>query len=60
MSDELTELLDTVIYKEIVSQAVYIAGQNKTQNPAAKTLMKELAAEEFGHSQRLKSLKEKG
>ena len=60
MPDELAELLDTAIYKEISSQAVYIAGQKKTQDHAAKTLMKELAVEEFGHSQRLKGFKEKG
>jgi len=59
MSDELTALLDSAIYKEIASQAVYIAGQSKTQDPSAKTLMKELAQEELGHSKRLKKLKEK-
>ena len=60
MPDELAELLDIAIYKEIASQAAYIAGQRKTQDPGAKTLMKELAKEELGHSQRLKKLKEKG
>ena len=60
MSDELTELLDTAIYREIASQAFYIAGQSKTEDPGAKTLMKELAEEELKHSQLLKSLKEKG
>ncbi|MFQ6121602.1 MAG: ferritin family protein [Dehalococcoidales bacterium] len=60
MSDELAELLDTAIYKEIASQAVYIAGQSKTEDPGAKALMKELAAEELGHSRRLKKLKERG
>lgn len=60
MSDELTELLDTAIYKEIASQALYIAGQTKTQDPGAKALMKELAEEELKHSRWLKNLKEKG
>jgi len=60
MSDELTELLDTAIYKEIASQAFYVAGQSKTEDPGAKALMKELAEEELKHSQLLKSLKEKG
>ncbi len=60
MPDELAELLETAIYKEIASQAAYIAGQRKAQDPGAKTLMKELAKEELGHSQRLKKLKEKG
>jgi len=60
MRDELTELLDAAIYKEIASQAFYIAGQNNTQDPGAKVLMKELAKEELRHSQWLKKLKEKG
>lgn len=60
MSDELTELLDAAMYKEIASQAFYIAGQNKTQDPGAKALMKELAEEEQKHLQWLKNLKERG
>ena len=60
MPDELVELWDTAIYKEIASQAFYIAGQSKTQDPGAKALMKELAREELKHSQWLKNLKEKG
>jgi rubrerythrin len=60
MSDELTELLDAAIYKEIASQAFYIGAQRKTQDAGAITLMQELAAEELRHSQWLKSLKEKG
>ena len=31
MADELTELLDTAIYREIASQAFYIAGQSRTE-----------------------------
>jgi len=60
MTGELTELLDTAIYKEIAAQAFYIAGQSRTQDPAAKALMKELAGEELKHSHRLKKLREKG
>ena len=60
MSDELAEVLDTAIYKEIASQAFYIAGQGKTQDLSARALMKELAEEELKHSQWLKDLKEKG
>ncbi len=59
MPDELTELLDAAMYKEIASQAFYIAGQNKTQDPGAKVLMKELAEEELKHLQWLKNLKER-
>ena len=60
MPDELAELLDTAIYREIVSQALYIAAQSETQDTGARTLMKELAKEELKHSQWLKSFKEKG
>ena len=60
MSDELTELLDTAIYKEVASQAFYIAGQSRTEDPGARELMKELAEEELKHTQLLKNLKEKG
>jgi len=60
MTDELAELLDTAIYKEIASQAFYIAGQDKTEDPGARTLLKELAEQELGHAELLKDLKEKG
>ena len=60
MEDELTQMLDTAIYKEIASQALYIAAQSQTQDPAAVVLMKELAEEELKHSQRLKNLRGKG
>ncbi|MFC1938995.1 ferritin family protein [Chloroflexota bacterium] len=60
MLDELTELLDTAIYKEIASQAFYIAGQDKTEDPGARALMGELAKEELKHAQWLEALKEKG
>jgi rubrerythrin len=60
MQDELAELLDTAIYKEIASQAVYIAGQSRTRDPGAQALMKELAQEELRHSELLKGLKDRG
>ena len=60
MSDELTELLDAAMYKEIASQAGYVAGQKKTRDPAAKALMKELAEAELKHLQWLKGLKKRG
>lgn len=59
MQDELRELLETAMYREIASQAFYIAGQNKTDDPGAKALMKELAEGELRHSQMLKGLKER-
>lgn len=58
MQDELSELLQTAMYKEIASQAFYIAGQDRTDDPGAKELMKELAEEEGHHLQMLKELKE--
>jgi rubrerythrin len=60
MRDEVTELLDTVIYKEIASQAFYIAGQEKTDDSGARLLMEELAQEELKHARWLEALKEKG
>ena len=59
MLDELAEILDTAIYKEIASQAIYIAGQSQTPDPDARALMKELAEEELKHAEWLKRLKEK-
>lgn len=54
MTDDLAEVLDSAIYREIASQALYEAGLTKTDNPAAKALMKELAQEEHGHTEKLK------
>ena len=58
MNQELNELLETAIYKEIASEALYIAGQKSTDDPGARSLMKELAEDEFRHSQMIKGLKE--
>lgn len=60
MPDELAELLDAAIYREMAAQALYEAARNKTRDPGAKTLLKELAAEELRHSELLKNLKAKG
>jgi len=60
MQDELSELLQTAIYKEIASQAFYSAAQSKTNDPGANALLNELAEEEFRHSQILQELTEKG
>jgi rubrerythrin len=60
MPDELTEVLDTAIYKEVASQAVYEAAQQQTTDPAARELLKELASQEVGHAEKLKRLKERG
>lgn len=45
MTDALTELLETAMYKEVAAEAFYSAGQNNTADPAARVLMKELAEE---------------
>ncbi|NQT74289.1 MAG: ferritin family protein [Chloroflexi bacterium] len=58
MEDEFKELLDTAMYKEIASQAVYEAAQNQTIDPGAKVLMKELADEEAHHLQILRDFKQ--
>jgi rubrerythrin len=60
MPDELSEVLDSAIYKEIASQAVYEAAQQKTDDAGAKELLKELAGQEAKHAEKLKVLKEKG
>jgi len=60
MSDELSDLLDTAIYKEIAAQAAYEAAQQKTDDPGARELMKELARQEVKHAEKLKDLKQKG
>lgn len=59
MQEEIKELLDTAIYKEIASQAFYEAGRKTTDDPGAKTLMEELAEEEGRHATMLKGLKDR-
>ncbi len=60
MGDELSELIDTAMYKESAAQAFYIAAQKKSDDPGAVSLMKELAGEELHHSRELQKLKDKG
>lgn len=60
MPDELNELLDTAIDREIDSRALYLAGEKAAGVPAAKTLMKELADEELQHTEYLKKIKQTG
>lgn len=60
MTDELSELWDTAIYKEIASQALYIEAQRETDDPVAKTMLEELTMEEFKHAETLRKLKETG
>jgi bacterioferritin (cytochrome b1) len=59
MQNEFLDVLDSAIYKEIASEAFYLAMQNKTQDPGAQSLMREMAEEEKKHSQWIKALKDK-
>lgn len=60
MLDELADLMDIAIYREIASHAFYVAAQGQTTDPSVKVLLKELASEEQKHTQMLKDIKEKG
>lgn len=58
MFGDLAELLETAIYKEIESQALYSAAQKKTADPAALALMKDLEKQELIHSEELKKIQD--
>ncbi len=58
MIDELTQILDIAIDRELASQAFYIAGQKKTEDPGAIQLMTELAEQEQRHYEWIKSYKD--
>lgn len=58
--DEATELLETAMYREVASQAFYEGARVHTDDPGAKALLTELAAEEVQHAQYLKKLKATG
>jgi rubrerythrin len=60
MPDELSDVLDTAIYKEVASQAMYEAAQRKTDDPAAMKLLKDLSRQEIKHAEKLKDLRQKG
>ena len=59
MKDEFSELLETAMYKEVASQAFYIAAQQKTDDPGAKELMKELADQELRHLRMLEAMRQR-
>ena len=59
MENELSELLQTAIYKEIASEAFYEAGQATTDDPGARALMRELAEDERRHTETLKQLRDR-
>ena len=58
--DELDELWDTAIYKEIAAQTLYLEAQQETDDPATRMMLGELAAEELKHSETLKKMKQAG
>ena len=58
VASELDELLDTAMYREIVSQALYLAAKKKTDDPGAIALLNELAEQEFNHSKMVKKLRD--
>lgn len=60
MNDELAEIWDTAIYKEIATQALYLAAQSGTDDPAARRMLAELAGEELKHAEILRKMKEAG
>lgn len=60
MKDELAGLFDIAIYREIASQALYHAAQDKTDDPGAKARLKELEEAEGEHERHLKEFREKG
>jgi rubrerythrin len=60
MENEFADLLDTAIYKEIASEALYSALKEKTSDPGARALMENLAEQEKMHARRLTDIKDKG
>ena len=59
MNDELTNLLEAAMLKEVASGAFYTEGQKKTDDPGARALLKELADMERGHLEMLRKLSRK-
>ncbi|MBM3132143.1 MAG: rubrerythrin [Chloroflexi bacterium] len=60
MREEVKDLLEAAMYKEVAAQATYAAAQKETDDPGARRLLKELAEDEGRHLQILKDIKESG
>jgi rubrerythrin len=60
MDQEIVELLDIALDREIAAQAFYIAGLRKTDDAGAIQLMKELARQEEKHYEWIKKYKDSG
>jgi rubrerythrin len=59
MKNEVRDLLDIAIDREIISEAFYLAAINKTEDTGARELLRELAVREAAHREWVKALKEK-
>lgn len=57
MNDEISEVLETAMLKEVASSATYRRAAETTSDPAASALLRELAAEEDVHLVMVKNLK---
>jgi rubrerythrin len=57
MNDEVTDILETAMLKEVASAAMYRQAVAMTDDPAAATLLRELAVEEEEHLALLKNMK---
>jgi len=57
-NNEVHELLDSAIAKEIAAEAVYSAAQNATSDPGAKELLRKLASDERRHGRWVRGLKD--
>jgi len=60
MSEELRELIEAAVYKEVASQSLYQSALQKTDDAAVKQLLTELIQSEEGHLKVLKDLLVKG
>jgi rubrerythrin len=60
MNDELAEVWDNAIYKEVASQALYHEARRGTEDPAAVKMLEELESEESKHAETLRKMKESG
>ncbi|MEN8614635.1 ferritin family protein [Dehalogenimonas sp. THU2] len=56
MNDEIAELLEAAMFKEVASAALYRKSAGMTDDPAAATLLRELAGTEEKHLDSLKNL----
>ena len=59
-TEELKELWQTAMYREVAANAFYTAGIEKTDDPGAKALLKDLAAAETSHYVLLEKYRERG